>query len=68
MRRVSSADLVRNFSVHSDAALAEPLMITRNGRASSVTTDSFGRARVQTLRTQVSKGPERRWLASQSAA
>jgi PHD/YefM family antitoxin component YafN of YafNO toxin-antitoxin module len=32
MRRVSSADLVRNFSEHSDAALAEPIVITRNGR------------------------------------
>ena len=32
MRRISSADLVRNFSVHSDAALSEPLVITRNGR------------------------------------
>jgi hypothetical protein len=32
MRRVSSADLVRNFSVHTDTALAEPVVITRNGR------------------------------------
>ena len=32
MRRISSADLVRNFSVHSDAALSEPVVITRNGR------------------------------------
>jgi PHD/YefM family antitoxin component YafN of YafNO toxin-antitoxin module len=32
MRRVSSAELVRNFSVHTDAALAEPVVITRNGR------------------------------------
>ena len=32
MRRVSSADLIRNFSVHSDEALTQPLLITRNGR------------------------------------
>ena len=32
MRRVSSAELVRSFSVHTDAALAEPIVITRNGR------------------------------------
>ena len=32
MRRVSSAYLVRNFSENSDAALAEPIVITRNGR------------------------------------
>ena len=32
MRRVSSADLIRNVSVHSDEALVEPILITRNGR------------------------------------
>ena len=32
MRRVYSAELVRSFSVHTDAALAEPIVITRNGR------------------------------------
>src|SRR5215204_3580890 len=32
MQRVSSAELVRSFSVHTDAALAEPIVITRNGR------------------------------------
>ena len=32
MRRVSSADLIRNFSVHSDEALVEPVLITRNRR------------------------------------
>ncbi|HEX8164233.1 MAG TPA: hypothetical protein VF601_00410 [Beijerinckiaceae bacterium] len=32
MRRVTSADLIRNFSVHSDEALNQPLLITRNGR------------------------------------
>ena len=32
MRRVSSADLVRNFSEHSDSVLTEPIVITRNGR------------------------------------
>jgi len=32
MRRVSSAYLVRNFSEYSDAALAERIVITRNGR------------------------------------
>ncbi|HEX8664465.1 MAG TPA: hypothetical protein VF744_10595 [Beijerinckiaceae bacterium] len=32
MRRVSSADLIRNFSVHSDEALVEPIVITRNKR------------------------------------
>jgi PHD/YefM family antitoxin component YafN of YafNO toxin-antitoxin module len=32
MRRVSSADLIRNFSVHSDEALVEPVLITRNKR------------------------------------
>jgi hypothetical protein len=32
MRRVSSADLIRNFSVHSDEALTQSLLITRNGR------------------------------------
>jgi hypothetical protein len=29
--RVSSADFVRNFSALSDAALTEPLLISRNG-------------------------------------
>ena len=32
MRRISSAELVRHFSVHSDVALHEPVVITRNGR------------------------------------
>ncbi len=32
MRRISSAELVRHFSVHSDVPLHEPVVITRNGR------------------------------------
>ena len=32
MRRISSAELVRHFSVHSDVALHESIVITRNGR------------------------------------
>lgn len=32
MRRVSSAEFVRSFSAVSDAALAEPVILTRNGR------------------------------------
>lgn len=30
--RVSSADLLRNFGTYSDAALNEPVIVTRNGR------------------------------------
>ena len=32
MRRVSSAELIRSFSEHSDEALVEPILITRNRR------------------------------------
>lgn len=32
MQRVSSADFVRKFSAYCDAALAEPIVLTRNGR------------------------------------
>ena len=32
MRRVSSADLIRNFSRYSDLALREPVIVTKNGR------------------------------------
>lgn len=32
MRRVSSAEFVRSFSAISDAALNEPVILTRNGR------------------------------------
>lgn len=32
MRRASSADFVRRFSAYTDAALSEPLVLTRNGR------------------------------------
>jgi len=32
MRRVSSVDLIRNFSSYSDVALREPLVVTKNGR------------------------------------
>jgi PHD/YefM family antitoxin component YafN of YafNO toxin-antitoxin module len=30
--KVSTAELVRNFGVHADKALAEPVTITKNGR------------------------------------
>ena len=32
MKRVSTVDLIRNFSAHGDAALAGPVIITKNGR------------------------------------
>jgi PHD/YefM family antitoxin component YafN of YafNO toxin-antitoxin module len=32
MKRITSAELVRFFSRHSDDALTEPLLITRHGR------------------------------------
>lgn len=32
MRRVTSAEFVRNFSAACDQALAEPVVLTRNGR------------------------------------
>ena len=32
MKRISSAEFVRSFSRHTDAALTEPVVITRNGR------------------------------------
>jgi prevent-host-death family protein len=32
MKRVSSAEMIRNFGRYSDAALAEPVIITKNGR------------------------------------
>ncbi len=32
MRRVSTADLIRNFGTYSDTALSEPVIITKNGR------------------------------------
>jgi PHD/YefM family antitoxin component YafN of YafNO toxin-antitoxin module len=32
MRRVSSAEFVRNFSTSCDEALLEPVVLTRNGR------------------------------------
>lgn len=32
MRRVSSAEFVRQFSLYTDAALSEPVVLTRNGR------------------------------------
>jgi PHD/YefM family antitoxin component YafN of YafNO toxin-antitoxin module len=63
--------------VHSDAALAQPVVITRNGRDRLVLLsveryDELLRAgsspNAEDQVTQVSKGPERGWLASQSAA
>lgn len=32
MQRVSSAEFVRKFSAYCDGALAEPIVLTRNGR------------------------------------
>jgi PHD/YefM family antitoxin component YafN of YafNO toxin-antitoxin module len=32
MKRVSTVELIRNFGAHSDAALATPIIITKNGR------------------------------------
>jgi len=32
MKRLSTAELVRNFGSYSDTALAEPIVITKNGR------------------------------------
>lgn len=32
MQKISSADLIRNFGKHSDVALTEPVLITKNGR------------------------------------
>ena len=31
-KRLTTAELIRNFGSHSDAALAEPIIITKNGR------------------------------------
>lgn len=32
MKRVSTVELIRNFGAHSDAALATPIIVTKNGR------------------------------------
>lgn len=32
MKRVSTVELIRNFGAHSDAALASPIIVTKNGR------------------------------------
>ncbi len=32
MRRITSAELLRSFGQYSDAALAEPVIVTKNGR------------------------------------
>jgi len=32
MRRVTTAELIRNFGTYSDIALSEPVIITKNGR------------------------------------
>jgi PHD/YefM family antitoxin component YafN of YafNO toxin-antitoxin module len=32
MKRVTTVDLVRNFGSYSDAALSEPIFVTKNGR------------------------------------
>ncbi len=32
MKRVSTVELIRNFGSYGDAALAEPVVITKNGR------------------------------------
>ncbi len=32
MKRVSTVELIRNFGAHSDAALAAPVIVTKNGR------------------------------------
>jgi PHD/YefM family antitoxin component YafN of YafNO toxin-antitoxin module len=32
MKRVTSAELMRNFGRYSDVALAEPVIVTKNGR------------------------------------
>ena len=32
MRRISTVEFIRNFGSHSDAALTEPVIITKNGR------------------------------------
>jgi PHD/YefM family antitoxin component YafN of YafNO toxin-antitoxin module len=32
MKRISSAEFVRSFGHHTDAAMTEPTLITRNGR------------------------------------
>lgn len=32
MKRVSTVELIRNFGAHSDAALATPVIVTKNGR------------------------------------
>jgi prevent-host-death family protein len=31
-KRVATQDFIRNYSAHSDAALAEPIILTKNGR------------------------------------
>jgi PHD/YefM family antitoxin component YafN of YafNO toxin-antitoxin module len=32
MKRVSTLELLRNFGVHGDTALTEPVILTKNGR------------------------------------
>jgi PHD/YefM family antitoxin component YafN of YafNO toxin-antitoxin module len=32
MKRVTTVDLIRNFGLYSDAALSEPIFVTKNGR------------------------------------
>jgi prevent-host-death family protein len=32
MKRVSTVELLRNFGVYGDVALAEPVILTKNGR------------------------------------
>jgi len=32
MKRVSTAEFIRNFGTYSDAALSNPIVVTRNGR------------------------------------
>jgi len=32
MHRVSTADLIRNFGVHGDEAMAKPVIVTKAGR------------------------------------
>ena len=32
MKRVSTVEIIHNFSVHGDAALTEPIIVTKGGR------------------------------------
>lgn len=32
MKRISTVELIRNFGAHGDAALAAPVIVTKNGR------------------------------------